>query len=202
MTKSLKPSEDILLIKRKKLVKEAASWAVELESAVDDILVEYGLKPKPSVSYDNSSFVIEHIFARFNDVTHQLSDRYENRNSLILNDEYDVQDLLHSLLKLYFDDIRAEEHAPSFAGVNPRLDILLKKEQIVIEVKKTRSSLTFNKLRDDLIVDIVQYRTHPDCKMLYVFIYDPEKRIKNASGFKRDLSKTVPDLETRVFVIQ
>ena len=45
--------------------------------------------------------------------------------------------LLHALLLLYFDDIRAEEWTPSYAGKSARMDFLLKNEGVVIEVKKT-----------------------------------------------------------------
>ena len=55
-----------------------------------------------------------------------------------IKDEYDVQDLLNALLRLNFDDVRPEEYTPSYAGSSTRVDFLLKKEKIVIEVKKTR----------------------------------------------------------------
>lgn len=45
---------------------------------------------------------------------------------LFLEDEYDVQDLPHALLLLYFDDVRAEEWTPSYAGKSARMDFLLK----------------------------------------------------------------------------
>jgi hypothetical protein len=34
----------------------------------------------------------------------------------VLKDEYDVQDLLYALLRIFFDDVRPEEWTPSFAG--------------------------------------------------------------------------------------
>jgi DNA-binding sugar fermentation-stimulating protein len=59
-----------------------------------------------------------------------------NRNTIEIEDEYDVQDLFHALLKLYFDDIRPEEYTPSYGGSASRVDFLLKDEQIIIEIKK------------------------------------------------------------------
>jgi len=38
----------------------------------------------------------------------------------------DVQDFLHAILKLYFDDIRTEEWHHSFAASYSRTDFLLK----------------------------------------------------------------------------
>lgn len=76
------------------------------------------------------------IFSHFYKVARQLRCRYENRETLKIEDEYDVQDLLHALLLLYFDDVRAEEWTPSYAGKSSRMDFLLKNERVVIEVKK------------------------------------------------------------------
>jgi DNA-binding sugar fermentation-stimulating protein len=48
---------------------------------------------------------------------------------------------MHALLQLYYDDIRPEEYTPSYAGRASRMDFLLKREKIVVEVKKARSNL-------------------------------------------------------------
>ena len=44
------------------------------------------------------------IFNRFHKVSIQLRSRYKGRPTLEVNDEYDVQDLLHALLCLHFQD--------------------------------------------------------------------------------------------------
>ena len=108
--------------------------------------------------------------------------RYENRETLKIEDEYDVQDLLHALLLLYFDDVRAEEWTPSYAGKSARMDFLLKNERVVIEVKKTRLGLADKELGDQLIIDVDRYKVHPDCKRLICFVYDVEGRIGNPIG--------------------
>lgn len=131
-----------------------------------------------------------YLLDRFHKVVIQLRDRYENRETLDINDEYDVQDLLHSLLQIYCDDIRTEEWTPSYAGTSSRQDFLLKNEKIVIETKKTRKGLGNKELANELIIDIARYKKHPDCKSLVCFVYDPENRIKNPRGFENDLSKT------------
>lgn len=129
------------------------------------------------------------IFSSFHKIVKQLKKRHGNRSTLEIKDEYDVQDLLHALLKLYFDDIRAEEWTPSYAGGAARMDFLLKNEKIVIEVKKTREGLDDKELGEQLIVDIVKYKTHPNCGKLVCFVYDPEERINNPIGITNDLNK-------------
>ena len=84
----------------------------------------------------DTEVILERIFMRFYKIARQLRNRHGNRQTLSIEDEYDVQDLLHALLHLYFDDIRPEEWTPSYAGKSARVDFLLKNEKTVIEVKK------------------------------------------------------------------
>jgi REase_DpnII-MboI len=60
---------------------------------------------------------------------------------------------------------------------------------MVIEAKMTRSNLTERQVSEQLIVDIARYRSHPDCKTLVCFVYDPEAHIRNPRGIETDLSK-------------
>ena len=73
--------------------------------------------------------------------TKTLARRQRDRVPLEIKDEYDVQDLLHAILKLHFDDVRPEEWTPSYGGNSSRMDCLLKREQIVVEAKMTRKGL-------------------------------------------------------------
>jgi hypothetical protein len=144
----------------------------------------------------------EKLIAKFHAVTRQLRDRYDGRPSLDVNDEYDVQDLFHALLRIFFDDIRPEEWTPSYAGGSSRMDFLLKSEKIVVETKKTRAKLGAKEIGEQLATDILRYRSHPDCKTLICFIYDPEERISNPRGLEQDLSQPIVELQVRVYVVQ
>ena len=136
---------------------------------------------------------LELIFSKFHTIVRQLRDRYSNRTTLEVEDEYDVQDLLHVLLKIYFHDIRSEETTPSYAGSSKRMDFLLKSEKVVIEVKKTRKTLTAKEVGEQLLVDIATYSEHPDCNLLVCFIYDPEGIIGNPIGLENDLTQQSND---------
>ena len=143
---------------------------------------------------------IELLCNRFDLVARQLKTRHSNRSTIEINDEYDVQDLFHALLTLYFDDIKDEEPTPSYAGGSSRVDFLLKQEQTIIELKKTSENLTAKKVGEQLIIDIARYKSHPDCKTLICFVYDPERRIKNPRGLENDLSKTTDGMIVQVFI--
>ena len=142
-----------------------------------------------SSSHIDKDMLLENIFNKFHKVSRQLRTRYNSRHTLEISDEYDVQDLLHALLLLHFDDVRPEEWTPSYAGGAVRMDFLLKQEKIVIEVKKTRNTMTSKSLGEELIIDKEKYSEHPDCDRLYCFVYDPEGILGNPIGIKNDLEK-------------
>ncbi|MBF8151593.1 hypothetical protein ITJ86_16955 [Winogradskyella sp. F6397] len=148
---------------------------------------------------------IENLLKKFHSVANQLKSRRKEdgkpRETILIKDEYDVQDLIHGLLKIHFDDIRAEEWKPSYAGSSKRSDFLLKNEQIVIEIKKTRINLKDKQIGEQLIIDKANYRKHSDCKTLICFVYDPELRIKNPIGIINDLKVVSTDFTTLVYIL-
>ena len=133
------------------------------------------------------------ICSRFSNVTRNIKQRHSNRTPLTIKDEYDVQYLLKILLSVFFDDIRAEEPSPSYAGSSSRIDFLLKNECIAIETKMTRKGLADKELSKQLIQDIAQYKTHSNVKMLVCFVFDPDRYIENPSGMSSDLEELGTD---------
>lgn len=148
----------------------------------------------------NHCALVELICKRFHTIACLFRSRGRNRPPLEINDEYDVQYLLHALLRLTFSDIRSEEWTPSHAGASKRMDFLLKQEQIVIETKMTREGLDTKKLTEELVIDMAYYKTHPDCKILICFVYDPSNRIVNPLALQKDLSRQNKDLQVKVLV--
>jgi hypothetical protein len=144
---------------------------------------------------------VEALCEKFHTVARQLRERHGGRGTIDVSDEYDVQDLLHSLLRIFFDDVRPEEWAPSFAGASSRMDFLLKKEQIVVEVKRSRATLGAKEVGEELLADIARYSAHPDCKTLVCFVYDPEGRVRNPRAVEKDLeTRSTKSMAVRVFV--
>jgi hypothetical protein len=160
-----------------------------LNSMIDEIN-EFGLENESISNNLDSLSIIENLCNRFHLVARQLRSRHHDWNTLEIEDEYDVQDLFHSLLHLHFDDVRAEEWTPSYAGGSSRIDFLLKREQIIVEIKKTRKTLSAKDIGDQLIIDTKRYKAHPDYKCLFCFVYDPEGRIENPSGLESDLTES------------
>lgn len=148
----------------------------------------------------NDLATIEKLCTRFHLVVRQLRNRHNSRDTLDIEDEYDVQDLFHALLTLEFNDIRPEEWAPSYAGGASRIDFLLKQEQIIIEIKKTRKALKAKDIGEQLIIDIERYKVHPNCKILICFVYDPDGWIANPRGIENDLNGGHEGIDVKVII--
>jgi hypothetical protein len=178
-----------------------------LEAARDDYKAELSsaLEAQKTNIVDCQSFahqceLVERILNRFHIIAKQIESRHEKRSTLKIKDEYDVQDLLHALLLINFEDIRTEEWTPSYAGGSSRMDFLLKNDFIVIEVKKSRKGLEARELGDQLLIDIEKYKKHPSCRTLFCFVYDPEQRIKNPRGIESDLTRNDGDLIIKTLI--
>lgn len=172
----------------------------EVDTATSKLLTRL----KPRREHEGKEEILsnlERIFRRFHQVARQLRDRHESRSMLDIKDEFDVQDLLHALLQIFYDDIRPEEWTPSYAGSASRMDFLLKEERVVVEVKKTRDNVRDKQIGNQLIEDIARYGEHPDCRTLVCFVYDPEALIANPTGLENDLRKSSTDrLDVRVYI--
>ncbi len=174
-----------------------------LFSVISNAVERAGYKNKDNKSEKKESSTIDillQIFEKFHISAIQLSKRHDNRQTLNINDEYDVQDYLHALLKIYFNDIRPEEHTPSYAGASSRIDFLLKDEKILVEVKFATTKLKDNKIGEELIIDTERYKNHPDCESLFCFVYDPNFNIKNPYGLEKDLSGKKDKMDIKVFI--
>ncbi|HWS18602.1 MAG TPA: hypothetical protein VN223_11325 [Candidatus Elarobacter sp.] len=136
---------------------------------------------------------------------HPLTHRRRGAQPLSFSTEYDVQDLLHALLRPWVADIRPEEFTPSYAGTSTRMDFLLPKYKLVIELKFVRDSNHAKKIGNELIVDIDHYQRHPDCSSLWCVIFDQEHVLPNAEDLKNDLGgeRSTKDgkVNVRVFVL-
>jgi hypothetical protein len=147
--------------------------------------------------------LVRTLCSRFHLFALQLQKRHDQRETIRFEDEYDVQDVIHALLRLHFDDVRVEEWTPSYAGNASRTDFLLKREQVVVETKVTRTKrrkLDQREITNQLIVDKERYRTHPDCKTLVCFVYDPDHLCHNPAALESDVSSQGSPLEVVVIV--
>lgn len=175
-----------------------------LNSIIDDLQeipwLEKKKKNEDKTSINTYEF-LEKILRQVHIVARQLKYRHDDRETLIIDDEYDVQDLLNALLRVCFEDVRPEEYTPSYAGSSSRVDFLLKTEKIVVEVKMASKKLRDKLVGEQLIIDIKKYQSHPDCNFLYCLVYDANSFIKNPVALENDLSGKHDKLDVKVFVV-
>lgn len=159
------------------------------------------LKTADAPTATDALSAIKRLCARFHLVARQLRQRHSDRTTIDIMDEYDVQDVMHAMLRIYFDDVRAEETTPSYAAKSSRIDFLVKSEEIGIEVKMTRVGLSDREIGNQLIEDIARYKSHPNCRSLVCFVYDPDGRVTNPDGLTSDLSGDNDGFSVHVLVV-
>ena len=142
---------------------------------------------QPPMIPEKVESLLERLVRGLHRAMHPLTNRRKGSQELSFDNEYDVQDLLHALLRPWVQDIRPEEFTPSYAGSSTRMDFLLPAHKLVLETKIVRDRYHAKKIGDELIIDIEHYRRHRDCINLWCVIYDPNKLITNSEGIKSDL---------------
>lgn len=169
--------------------------------AQDDGQLAVRLVPAKPHSVDEVILVVIQGLRR---AMHPLTYRRKGAEQLRFANEYDVQDLLHALLRPWVQDVRPEEYTPSYAGKSTRMDFLLPAHELVIETKCVRDRQHAKGVGDELLLDIGHYAAHPTCKKLWCVVYDPEHLLTNPESLK-DLEgehkKNNRSFEVRVFVI-
>jgi hypothetical protein len=154
----------------------------------------------PGVSESSPTDKIIALCRRFPLFLDRLQKRQRNREPFVVEDEYDVQDLLHAILRLHFDDVRPEEYTPSYAGNASKVDFYLPQEHLVVEAKMTRSNLGQRELTNELIIDAARYSQMDRVDTLVCFVYDPQRRCGNPQAIERDLQNSGGRLAVRVVI--
>ncbi len=119
-----------------------------------------------------------------------LSERRQNKIPFKIEDEYDMQDLLHCILKSQLPDIIKESHTIEIAKGEKRIDLVIPSARIVIELKIIFEKRKTLEIVDQLKIDIESYHSHPHCGTLIGFIYNPQKAIEDPEKIINDLSGT------------
>ena len=154
---------------------------------------------------DTVDEVIQVVVQGLRRAMHPLTYRRKGAEQLRFSNEYDVQDLLHAVLRPWVHDIRPEEYTPSYGGRSTRMDFLLPSHELVIETKCVRDRVHAKAVGDELVLDIAHYASHEACKKLWCVVYDPTHYLTNPEGLKKDLEgvhkRANRAVAVRVFVI-
>ena len=127
------------------------------------------------------------IARKFKEATMPLRKRRTGKQPFLIENEYDVQDVFHTFLRLFFQIVRPEEWTPQYAGSANRMDFVLPDYNIAIEIKMTRENLRDKDIGDQILNDISHYKADSSVHHLFCFIYDPHECIQNKQALEDDL---------------
>lgn len=120
-------------------------------------------------------------------------------NTIQIGNEYDLQRMLYAVLLPVFPTIRQEVYNDNGYG-GMRADIYLDLYNLIIETKCTRESMSVKQLIEELGADGFHYRAD----VIYFFIWDKNRIIKNPEAFKKAFARErKKDGKTvKVFILQ
>ena len=177
-------------------VQQSVTEKVRLLADIFNLLVEGRLQTENSAgevqfadAHLDAVSVVLALADRFLLVQRALRRRHSGRSTIEINDEYDAQDLLRALLVQFFDDVRDEEWAPSYAGGASRIDFLLPQKRLAVELKWMRQTLTARGLGEELLVDRQKYQVHPGVGHLVCIVFDYDGQLPNPRGMEEDLAQ-------------
>lgn len=126
---------------------------------------------------------LQNLLHRLPLVIRQLRTRQQNRPAFRVEDELDLEDLVRSLLPLYFDDIRPETRTPKYS-TRTRTDFLLAPERIAVTVKLASSVAGLSWLVEQFEEDAAYYRTQGRCATVVGFVHDPQRLLREPQALE------------------
>ena len=138
--------------------------------------------------FKNAVDTVIDLLNRFHSLTKSITERRKGKQGFEFKDEYDVQDFLFAIIKSYFPYASREEAATPVGKGTTIIDIVIPDQHIVIELKIIKEVNKEKDIVEQLKIDFESYHTHPACKKLIAFVYDPNTVIKDPTKIINDLS--------------
>ena len=97
-----------------------------------------------------------------------------NKNSFLIDSEYDFQNYIHLSLKPWIPSLKRESFVISIFGNNKNVDFSLsKKNNLIIEVKYIKNTNTKNEIQQDILALKNFYELNPTVEgLLFLVLYD------------------------------
>ncbi len=133
----------------------------------------------------NADEVVRDVLNNFSNAIQKIiNGRRLNHPDFKIEDEYDVQDISYVILKSIFPNLREEDPIPKVGGKSTKIDLILREEKILIEVKmiKAKDSNETHFI-EQIKVDFESYHECKWLRKLFCFVYDPYKKTRDISNF-------------------
>jgi len=140
-----------------------------------------------SIRYVNKSAdeVVRDILSNFSNAIQKIiKNRRKDHPHFIIEDEYDVQDILYVILKSVFPNLRDEDAIGKVGAKTTKIDLIIREERILVEVKmiKAKDSNETHFI-EQLKADFESYHECKWLRKLFCFVYDPYKKTRDISNF-------------------
>lgn len=171
-----------------------------VESIIENVilLLEDNIKSNSYISTDKMS-ILKDIFLNFHKFAQQLRVRQNGANPIYIGNEYALQDFVHAILRLHFQNVQNEVSLSEYCGKESRIDFVLKDERIGIEVKFASDNLIDSRLRHQVIEDKEQYIKSGQFDVIVFFIYDPQMVLNKPEVFY-DIEEQTEKCDIKVVV--
>lgn len=162
------------------------------EGAIDLVILDEFRKVIISQELEVTKFrnitskeLLEKILLNFQNSTNKITQaRRAGRNSFVIKDEYDVQDILYTMLKGIFPLMKEEDPVPRHGVKSSRIDLIIREEGILIEVKMIKETDSNEKeFVEQIKTDIQSYHQSEWLRHLICFVYDPFGKTKDKQNF-------------------
>lgn len=158
----------------------------------------------PNLNVVDKRSLVATVLNTFPTICRFLAQREQGRPNFLVENEYDVQDLLFAQLRPLFEDLKREEWTPKHAGSAKRMDLVIPSEGIVVEVKIVRNKSHAKSFCDELKIDIESYHSYQNCKTLFAFVFDPKSLVVDPEQISADLDglrvKGTTSFDVRVLI--
>lgn len=152
----------------------------------DDFTFDLLFSGNLSVAPEPDATLIERICRRLPLTARILANRSrKGKAEYDIADEYDVQDLLHAVLRAYLKFSVQEDPLPKIgAAKSSRADISIQELGILIEIKYARGPGDQKRIFDEYSQDLVLYAGWPYLRTLIFLIYNSAD-LKDAEAFEK-----------------
>lgn len=149
--------------------------------------------PKPWAPQEEEKLeeVVDYIvktLRNFTPIASSVTKRRKGKENetIRLSDEYDIQDLLHVMLKPQFPLIRTENVVDGKTDRQfLKIDFTIPDSNIAIECKYAKHDTSMPEIKKQMHDDIIIYSNHPDCKTLIFFIYNKDFNISDPIPYEK-----------------
>lgn len=140
----------------------------------EDVTYKLLFEGMPEPEPDADAALVLRLCSRLPQAARILANRQrKGKAPFEVSDEYDVQDLLHALLRAYLKHSVQEDPLPKTAGSKSgRADISIEELGILIEAKYVYGPEDQRRIFKDFSQDLVLYTQWPHLRMLIVVIYN------------------------------